>query len=302
MAVHEQVVATDDGARLWTTTQGSGRPVVWCHGGPGGTDNLAPVAGMIDDLAQVHRYEQRGCGRSSGGPPYTMARWIADLENLRRHWGHERWVVAGHSFGAALALAYTIEHPQRVEALVYLSCVVRLQGQPDWYEQYQRARLERIPAAQREAFVEWRRRRREGGHFDPALAAQLRRLSVTTDFGDADVARRMARQQEADLAATNQAINRALGADFQRYFLAPNRPADLRRLELPVLLVHGEADPRPLAAVEALAAELRRARLVRLRGVGHIPWWEAPRVLRDTLRAFLAVRSQDLPSGPPSGS
>jgi pimeloyl-ACP methyl ester carboxylesterase len=34
------------------------------HGGPGVPDYLAPVAGIIDDLCPVHRYDQRGTGGS----------------------------------------------------------------------------------------------------------------------------------------------------------------------------------------------------------------------------------------------
>ena len=53
------------GALLRTTTQGHGPPLVLCHGGPGDWDDLGAVAGMLDDRATVHRYDQRACGRAS---------------------------------------------------------------------------------------------------------------------------------------------------------------------------------------------------------------------------------------------
>ena len=109
------------GATLWTARQGSGPPVILLHGGPGLWDYLGPVAEMIDYLATVYRYDQRACGRSSGGPPYTMSGAIADLEALREHWGHERWVLLGHSWGAMLGLAYALAHPEHTRALVYMS-------------------------------------------------------------------------------------------------------------------------------------------------------------------------------------
>jgi pimeloyl-ACP methyl ester carboxylesterase len=125
-SVVEELVDVGGGARLRTATEGTGRPVVLCHGGPGGVDMLDAVSPMIRDLARVHRFEQRACGRSSGGPPFTMVAAVADLDTLRRHWGHDRWVVGGHSFGAALALAYALDHPDRVDGVIYLSCVFRL--------------------------------------------------------------------------------------------------------------------------------------------------------------------------------
>lgn len=285
--VVEEIVEVDDGACLWTMSEGEGRPLVLCHGGPGGTDTLGPVAAMLSDVARVHRYEQRACGRSAGGPPFTMARSVADLEALRRHWGHRNWLVAGHSFGAALALAYGLEHPRRTDAIVYMSCVVRLDGHPDWYEQYRRARLDRMPAPVRRRYVRLRRERDAQDRRHPAVEAELRRLSAATDFASPQPAARLAEQQEAELRAVNGEVNRILGADFQRYFSTPAVRSRLRELDIPVLLVHGRADPRPIAAVHALAMELPHSRLVELDTTGHLPHLEAPDALRDAVRTFL---------------
>lgn len=108
----EKRVRVDDGVRLWTATAGAGpTAVVLCHGGAGMWDYLQPVATMLTDVARVHRWEQRGCDRSDRTGPYSIARYVADLEFLRHHFGHQRWVVAGHSFGAGLALRYALAHP-----------------------------------------------------------------------------------------------------------------------------------------------------------------------------------------------
>ena len=111
MAPHgvQALVPMDDGVRVWTATGGSGAvPVVLCHGGAGLWDYLEPVAAHLMPIARVHRWEQRGCGRSDRVGPYSIARCIADLEALRRHFGHERWLVVGHSWGAGLALRYAL--------------------------------------------------------------------------------------------------------------------------------------------------------------------------------------------------
>lgn len=39
--------------------------MVLCHGGPGLWDYLGPVSSMVEDLCTVHRYDQRGGGRST---------------------------------------------------------------------------------------------------------------------------------------------------------------------------------------------------------------------------------------------
>jgi proline iminopeptidase len=192
------------------------------------------------------------------------------------------------SFGAALALAYAAEHPDRVEAVAFVSCLVRLAGQPDWFDDYRRAHLARIPEPARARYRALRRLRKEAGDADPDLAAEARRIALAAEFADAEVARRFAGQLEAELAAVNHEVNRELGDDFVRYFATPEVQARLRVLRCPVLLVHGEADPRPVAAVEALAAELPQARVVRLPGAGHFPLWETPDTLQRLLRELVA--------------
>jgi proline iminopeptidase len=288
----EEAVELDDGAVLAAVTEGEGRPVAVCHGGPGGTDTLGPISAVIADIARVHRYDQRGCGRSSGGRPFTMARWVADLEELRRHWGHERWVVGGHSFGAALALAYALEHPERTEAVLFVSCCVQLAGQPDCYAEYRRARLERIPRAEQARFTELRRCRGEAGSLNAAERRELLRMSARTDFGDPSAADRFGPQMEAELSAVNEAVNLELGADFVRYFAARLIPDRLRGLDPPVLVMHGGADPRPVAAAEALAAMLPRSRMVVLSGVGHYSHLEAAEPFRQVVRDFLKFQPQ----------
>lgn len=137
-----------DGAQLWTITQGSGIPIMLCNGGPGCCDYLAPVAAMLDDRAQVIRFEARGCGRSDAVPPYTVATCLSDLEAIRQHYGIERWIVGGHSAGADLALAYALEYPEYVLGFICISGG-RIHNDREWHRIYSERRdqgLEILPS------------------------------------------------------------------------------------------------------------------------------------------------------------
>ena len=107
--------------KLWTCASGQGMPVMLCNGGPGCCDYLGPVAALMDDVAQVIRFEQRGCGRSDPTPPYDVQTCISDLENIRRAYELEQWVIGGHSWGADLALGYALEHPERVLGIICIA-------------------------------------------------------------------------------------------------------------------------------------------------------------------------------------
>src|SRR5699024_4407260 len=124
-------------------------------------DYLEPRARMIDTWTVVQRLGQCGCGGSCTCPDHRIDRHVVDLDALRTQWGHEAMVVIGHSFGATLALAYTIAHPRRVITLGYLSGV----GIGNWQKHY-RARRETL--------------------MSPQQAAQLRELKSRPERGPAE--------------------------------------------------------------------------------------------------------------------
>jgi len=177
----EERVVIFDTVALWTSTQGEGFPLMLCNGGPGFCDYLAPVAAMVDDLVQVHRWEQRGCGRSAAVPPYDHATCLADLEMLREYFGYERWMIGGHSWGADLALDYATSYPHRVLALIYMAGTGITQ---DWwpaFRQAQRERSERLPVfatpLNEEVYREGQRSR-VAYLQDPQLVERIRLLDV----------------------------------------------------------------------------------------------------------------------------
>ena len=133
--------AADD-ARLWYATSGPvGDVLLLCSGGPGCGDYLGPIAALVDDALHVVRHEQRGCGRSERKGPYTLAATLDDLERLRAHLGIERWRVAGHSWGADLALAYALHFPARTTQVVCISGG-RVHNDRQWHAVYSRRRDE----------------------------------------------------------------------------------------------------------------------------------------------------------------
>ena len=78
----------------------------------------------------------------------------------------------------------------------------------------------------------------------------------------------------------------SLEQDWER--LLDGIDSSLADLDVPTLVLHGEADPIREAGPREIARLLPRGRFVSLRGVGHVPWLEDPRELRRELRGFVA--------------
>jgi proline iminopeptidase len=272
-------VPTEDGELLWTATDGEGPPLVLCHGGPGMWDYLEPIGRAVEDLVTVHRWEQRGSGRSTTSGPYTIARFVTDLEALRVHFGHDRWTVGGHSWGATLALHYAFAYPERVVALLYLSGTGVGRA---WHHAYHAEADRRLSAEQRRRRDELKDRRR-----NEAEEREWRTLNGAPDFADREGSLDLAATQYAsDLLPINYECNAALGAETKTW-REDDLLAHCQMLDMPVLLVHGAEDPRPAWALDSLIAALPRAELRLLDGVGHMPWVEDLDGLRSVVRAFL---------------
>jgi proline iminopeptidase len=275
----EALVAMDDGARLWTAAGGSGPiPVVLCHGGAGLWDYLEPVAAALQPIARIHRWEQRGCGRSQHAGPYSIGRCLADLELLRRHFGHERWLVAGHSWGAGLALRYALAHPERTLGVLYVSGTGFGQAWRAAYHREADRRLDRVRRERRDALTQRRR--------TAAEEHEWRVLSYTPDVGDPRRALAIAGGFADAPYAVNLSCNRALN-DEEKQTVESELLARCRLLEVPVRVVHGARDPRPLWAVERMVAALPQAELTVLDGVGHLPWLEDPAAFHAVAREFV---------------
>ncbi len=272
-----------NGARLWTALQGRGRPMVLCHGGPGGYDYLGPIAAMVDDVCLVLRYDQRGSGRSEAIPPYTVDVFVEDLESLRTHFGLANWVVGGHSWGAGLALAYATRYPQHTRALVYLSGTGI---DPRWHEEYQANRLACLSEAERQEFEDLTRRL-DASTDDEGIGMQARRrhLSRRTDVFDAASVGDLPTFEEHP---TSDEVNRLVGADWDAYMQRPAFRKSVCSLTMPALLLHGDADPRPAHFAQALADSLTCADFGLIPRAGHYPWIEQPTLVRAALSRFLA--------------
>jgi proline iminopeptidase len=271
-----------NGAALWTATRGAGQPVLLVHGGPGICDYLEPVADMLDGIATVHRYEQRGCGRSPEVEPMDIETLVADIEALRRTWGHEQWALVGHSWGAALAFLYALAQPERVTKLVYISGVGITEA---WKPEFRRAREERLTERERERWIQVAEQI-AAGDAEPTLEAESAELLVKTDFADPS---RLSKAPRPFFAfPTNRSVNARLNAEWTRLVDSGVLPERARALRVPTLVLHGDGDPRPSWPARRLAELIPDARFVLLDDVGHEPFWERPEPLRDHLRGFLA--------------
>ncbi|MET7488578.1 alpha/beta hydrolase [Streptomyces sp. NPDC005538] len=267
-------VTADDGVRLWASRSGRGTPLVLCHGGPGLWDMFDDVAGMLDSRATVARWDQRGGGRSEPcAGPWTIDRFVADLDAVRRHFALERPVLLGHSWGASLALHYALAHPDRLAALGYVSGT-GIGPDTDWHPAYRENLLARL-GENPQHLARWREL--------PGESRERAVLQWSVEFVDRDRAVEHAERMADPWFAINSPCNKALNAEAKQTAGTPALYAACQDLDLPVLIVDGGRDIRPRSAVDSLERALPRVRRVTLPDAGHLPWVEDAVGFRDAV-------------------
>lgn len=116
----------------------NGRPVVFLHGGPGGGINADHRRFFDPKHYRILLFDQRGSGKSKPlAELHENTTWdlVKDIEKLRTHFGIEKWVVFGGSWGSTLALTYAITHPERTTALVLRGIFLCRPSEIHWFYQ-----------------------------------------------------------------------------------------------------------------------------------------------------------------------
>ena len=85
------------------------------HGGPGAPGEMAPLARAL--AARGYRVLEP-LQRRSGGPSLTVARHVADLDEVLS----PGVALVGWSWGAMLGLSFAAAHPERVRCLALVGC------------------------------------------------------------------------------------------------------------------------------------------------------------------------------------
>ena len=279
-------------ARLYIRDVGHGVPIVVVHGGPDFDHEylLPEMDGLAGSFHLVY-YDQRGRGRSfSGEQPddITMATEVDDLDHVREWFGFESMALLGHSWGGLLAMEYAIRHPERVSHLILMNSAPA--SRTDALAFRDELARRRSPA-QSDRMIELRS--------DPTFRAgdidtdtEYFRIHFGTALRNLDHLEAVLRRLRS--AFTEDGIVAARAIEDRLYEETWSRddydliPA-LRRLDIPTLLIHGDADFVPIDVIRRIADAIPGSHLLVLPDCGHFAYLEQPDQTRSSVTAFLTT-------------
>jgi pimeloyl-ACP methyl ester carboxylesterase len=228
-----------------------------------GSQLLGWTDGLCEEIAsrgfRIIRFDNRDVGLSSkleGKPPYTLSDMAADAAGLLDVLGISAAHIVGASMGGMIAQLMAIEHPTKTKTL---TIVMSNLGGADSISAGREvvAVLVEPPAEDREARI--------------AQSVAATRLTWGPSF-----------EEDRARARATRAIDRCFypegtARQFQAVNESGSRREGLGELRVPVLVIHGDADPLvPFGNAEIIvSAAPEGTELYVMKGVGHeMPPWE----------------------------
>jgi proline iminopeptidase len=282
-----------DGAQLEVLTSGTGAPVIctthqWSPAGRGGLNASGPFEAWAG-FGTVLMVNPRGAGNSSPALSHddlSMRRLADDLELLRQHLGHTRWVFAGYSAGGYVGLLYAVKYPSSLQGLILAATAPsgRFRHDSDCIYNPERADWAQIQAARDRALVA------------DATPEDVRRWAQIV-YHKPEVIDRHVRAAEAragrwsdNVSNLNQPRMAAMRAELEGTggYVRYDVTDQLGQIRTPTLILGGRHDvSNPVRWSTVLHDGIPGSELVVFEDSGHMLWEEEPEHFRDAILGFM---------------
>jgi pimeloyl-ACP methyl ester carboxylesterase len=242
------------------------------HGGPGAPGYMAPVArelaaerGVLEPLQTADSVEGQ----------------LDELHRLLVANAELPVILIGSSWGAMLGFLFAARWPECVAKLLMIGSGV---FDPRYAASIQETRLARLgKEGRREALALTEALADPGARDKDEILAHLGRLWTKTDAYDPLTLDTEVIEHQYDLHVRVWSEAEQLRSSGQLLELG-------RRIQCPVVAIHGDHDPHPAEGVrQPLASVLRSFRFVLLEKCGHLPWIE-----RQAKDAFYRVLKEEI--------
>jgi pimeloyl-ACP methyl ester carboxylesterase len=112
-----------DGKLLHYETFGRGKPLIFVHGWLGSWRYWVPTMEIMSEYGRTYALDLWGYGDSDkANGEYSVARYVNLLDTFVEEMGFPTLItLIGHALGAAIAMRYTADKPERVERVITVS-------------------------------------------------------------------------------------------------------------------------------------------------------------------------------------
>jgi pimeloyl-ACP methyl ester carboxylesterase len=242
-----------DGIQLYYEDHGRGLPILLSHGFGASTGMWQPQIEAFQATYRLIPWDMRGHGQSDSPEAqalYSHAHTVEDMRASLDHLHIDQAVIAGHSLGGFMSLAFHVKYPARVKALI-------LQGCGPGYRNPQARAAWNARAEQRARTLEEQGLAALGG------GSEVRVSTQRSASGLAKAARGILAQVDATVIDS------------------------LPHVAVPVLVIVGDGDRPFLDGSHYMAERISRATKIVVPQAGHGANVEQPAIVNASIRTFL---------------
>lgn len=271
-------------ATLFCRTMGQGDPLIVIHGGPGLTqDYLLPGMAKLSENNFVIFYDQRGCGESAGevnAKSININNYLSDLDAIRTHFGYEKVAILGHSWGGFIAMEYAIAYPEAVKKMILSNSIpASSEGfalfMDEWFQRM-------VPYLEEISVIQASPEFKEG---KPGMVEQYYRTMFRTYCYDPDKAELLNLKMSPKAFLNGLKVNEIFTNDL--FFKPFDLYLSLKKLKVPTLVLHGDADIVPFSTAEQTYQSIPSSEYILIQDCGHFPYVEDPYTYFNHIRNFL---------------
>ena len=287
MAPDARTEVVVDGHRVVAYSFGQGDETVFClNGGPGlACDYLREAHSCLADRGyRVVAFDQLGTGasdRPTDPSLWTIGRYVAETEAVRRALGLGRVHLLGHSWGGWLGIDYALAHPEALKTVILADTNADM---PHLISELERLRAALGP----ETVAMMQAHEAEGSIDHPEYLAAITILDHRHVCRLAEWPAPVKRSVEGWNKAPYLAMQGPNEFLFTGNLKEWNRVPDLHRITVPVLIVVGRHDELTPACALRMKLHLPDAELAVLPNSSHMPFYEEPEAYYPVLLGFLA--------------
>ncbi len=259
---------TNDGVRLHYTDDGAGPPMLFVSGWSMSGEWFVEQRRHFSQTRRVIILDTRAQGASE---PVTwghrLSRHAADLNDAMLHLGLSDITLVGWSRGTSVILScLELFGTKRIRAIGLAGFLPSLAARADWpwgFNVPPQAFIDSVVA--------------DYGKVVSNMIVDMTHQKLPPDF----VKARTLESLRTPPIAASRMLQDHMNIDWRDF---------LPRIDVPVLICAGEQDPQaPVAAAEASAALMPRARVARFPNSGHCPFIEEPTTFNRALEQFMAA-------------
>ncbi len=278
-----------NGTELFCKAIGEGEPLVIVHGGPGLAHDylFEPFKQLADNYTLIF-YDQRGSGRSAElklNDSVCMNNLVGDLEEIRKEFNINKMNLVGQSWGALISIEYCVKYPDYVSKLLLLEPAP---GSTEYLAEFQKTIMQRLSQWDKERIAELANN--PALKYNPLLFSEFMNLRYKGYSTDTTFITKMHMNYFDSLKVIKFF---ASSAAFGPYLINFNLYDDMKSINCPTLIIHGEFDPIPNNAIVRMGSAIKNSELHIIKGSGHFVHIEKPDEYFGMIRTFLAEK-QDL--------